>query len=664
MATTAGPSRREPIVDKDDSGSESGSSTDSREEDEEGWDDVEPEDGDEDAREEVISLLDDRVFPDVAAMLAHCRDQHGFDFLAVRQRLQLDFHGSVKLVNFVRQRVHEGLPVTGEDITLADIDHDQYLKPVLDDDAVILGLFDLPEVVPSTTTTTTTATSDAAGSSAGGANGASDNTPLVNDLLARNAELREELARAAAQFDSYRAAVQQTLDQRWGDVVDADADAEAVAKAERERKEKERERRQREKKKGGELANPNDESKYYWDSYSQIEIHETMLKDTVRTDAYRDFIYSNKHLFKGKTVLDIGCGTGILSMFCARAGASRVYAVDASAIIGKARANVARNGLSDIITCVHGKIEEVTLPGFPSPTSPSPASEDGPFVDIIVSEWMGYCLLFEAMLPSVLWARDRYLNPRTGLLVPSHTSLRLAPAADPEWAADYGRTFWRDVYGFDMRAVAAGGSLEDEVRVIQWGGEGVASSVPSKSPSTIATTEKQEGGEEEEEEEAFKVLDLYAATTANLSFKAPFRTTLARDIDALDGFVVWFDTFFSPRRAGHETQVAPGDAPGAWVAAGGREEKGGDRIAFTTAPWATPTHWKQGLLICNYEDGDDEEEKEKENGEEKKPVPMKKGDVVQGDVEFGVNEDNPRGLSIRMAWSWNGGSKTQTWDLK
>lgn len=40
------------------------------------------------------------------------------------------------------------------------------------------------------------------------------------------------------------------------------------------------------------------------------EIHETMLKDAVRTDAYRDFIYGNKHIFKDKVVLDIGCGTG------------------------------------------------------------------------------------------------------------------------------------------------------------------------------------------------------------------------------------------------------------------------------------------------------------------------------------------------------------------
>lgn len=41
-----------------------------------------------------------------------------------------------------------------------------------------------------------------------------------------------------------------------------------------------------------------------------LDIHETMLKDAVRTDAYRDFVYGNKDLFSGKVVLDIGCGTG------------------------------------------------------------------------------------------------------------------------------------------------------------------------------------------------------------------------------------------------------------------------------------------------------------------------------------------------------------------
>ena len=80
------------------------------------------------------------------------------------------------------------------------------------------------------------------------------------------------------------------------------------------------------------------------------DIHETMLKDSVRTDAYRHFIYDNKHLFKDKIVLDVGCGTGILSMFCAKAGAKKVLAVDNSDIIDKARANVFENALGEIVT--------------------------------------------------------------------------------------------------------------------------------------------------------------------------------------------------------------------------------------------------------------------------------------------------------------------------
>lgn len=75
-----------------------------------------------------------------------------------------------------------------------------------------------------------------------------------------------------------------------------------------------------------------------------------MLKDAVRTDSYRDFIYDNKYLFKDKVVLDVGCGTGILSMFCAKAGAKMVIAVDNSDIINKARENVYDNGLGDVIT--------------------------------------------------------------------------------------------------------------------------------------------------------------------------------------------------------------------------------------------------------------------------------------------------------------------------
>ena len=48
-----------------------------------------------------------------------------------------------------------------------------------------------------------------------------------------------------------------------------------------------------------------------------MERNEEMLKDTVRTQSYQRAIMGNSHLIRGKVVMDVGCGTGILSMFCA-----------------------------------------------------------------------------------------------------------------------------------------------------------------------------------------------------------------------------------------------------------------------------------------------------------------------------------------------------------
>lgn len=72
-----------------------------------------------------------------------------------------------------------------------------------------------------------------------------------------------------------------------------------------------------------------------------------MLKDSVRTLSYRNAIMQNPHLFKDKVVLDVGCGTGILSMFASKAGAKLVIGIDMSNILDQAEKIVRANGFSE-----------------------------------------------------------------------------------------------------------------------------------------------------------------------------------------------------------------------------------------------------------------------------------------------------------------------------
>jgi protein arginine N-methyltransferase 1 len=95
-------------------------------------------------------------------------------------------------------------------------------------------------------------------------------------------------------------------------------------------------------------------------------------------------------------VLDIGCGTGILSIFAARAGAKHVYGIEFADIADYAREIVKKNKLDNKITIIKSKVEEAVLPVEK--------------VDIIISEWMGYFLIYESMLDTVLYARDKWLN--------------------------------------------------------------------------------------------------------------------------------------------------------------------------------------------------------------------------------------------------------------
>jgi type I protein arginine methyltransferase len=333
----------------------------------------------------------------------------------------------------------------------------------------------------------------------------------------------------------------------------------------------------------------------------RLDIHETMLKDTVRTDAYRDFIYDHKSLFAGKVVLDVGCGTGILSMFCAKAGAAKVIAVDNSAIIDKARENVFNNGFEDKITCLRGKIEDVTLPVNK--------------VDVIVSEWMGYCLLYEAMLDSVIWARDKYLK-EDGLMVPSHMNLWVAPIADPDYITDH-IAFWRDVYGFDMKAMQAG--IHDDAQVLD---------MPA---STLCA-----------EPFPFLQLSLHSTTVKDLAFKRQWHAKLSRDIDALDGFIVWFDSFFMPSR---ELEV-PHDAKAEGSVKGGKAG-----IAFTTGPRAKITHWKQGVLLID--------------NTKEQPSGKKAGETLSGELEYSIPSDNSRALNLSMRWRFSAGESegSQTWKM-
>jgi len=77
-----------------------------------------------------------------------------------------------------------------------------------------------------------------------------------------------------------------------------------------------------------------------------------MLTDKVRTSTYASFILGTPTVFNDAVVLDVGCGTGILSMFAARSGAKRVYAVDASDIVKRTEKIIKDNGHDDVITYV------------------------------------------------------------------------------------------------------------------------------------------------------------------------------------------------------------------------------------------------------------------------------------------------------------------------
>ncbi len=135
--------------------------------------------------------------------------------------------------------------------------------------------------------------------------------------------------------------------------------------------------------------------------YAEFEVHRTMIRDRVRTDAFRQAI--NSVVRPGDVVLDVGAGSGILSVFAAQAGARRVYAVERTSVAVLAQEIAAANGVGQIVEVIHGDVVEIELPER---------------VDVIVSEWLGGFGIDEGMLVPVVVARDRWLKPG-GLMIPA-----------------------------------------------------------------------------------------------------------------------------------------------------------------------------------------------------------------------------------------------------
>ncbi|KAG7174128.1 arginine N-methyltransferase 3-like [Homarus americanus] len=214
----------------------------------------------------------------------------------------------------------------------------------------------------------------------------------------------------------------------------------------------------------GDMRPEDDEG--YFNSYAHFDIHHEMLS----------------------RVLDLGCGTAILSMFSARAGAV-VTGVDMSEVIYQALDIVKENRLDEAITLHKGRLEDLQF--------------DHKF-DFIVSEWMGYFLLFEGMLDSVLYARDKHLV-EGGLLLPNRCTMHLVGMED---MSTYSKlvAFWDDVYGFKMSC------MQKEV-------------IKEATTDIIAD------------------FDLMKITSRDTEFTSRFSLTVERD-GRLTGLVGYFDTYF------------------------------------------------------------------------------------------------------------------------
>ncbi|EDV40036.1 uncharacterized protein Dana_GF10317 [Drosophila ananassae] len=172
------------------------------------------------------------------------------------------------------------------------------------------------------------------------------------------------------------------------------------------------------------------------DYSAHLENMRTRQQNQQHMHFFSSAFQQNRHLFKGRVILVICCGTGTLALMAARAGAKRVYAVDYSKVTCYAELVVKENHCEDVIKVLNGRMADLMLPEK---------------VDGIVCNWMGHCLLYESEVLEVIAARDRWLK-RGGFILPDRGSLFILGSEENLLKNDR-CNWWLSVYGFNMKAM-------------------------------------------------------------------------------------------------------------------------------------------------------------------------------------------------------------------
>jgi type I protein arginine methyltransferase len=275
--------------------------------------------------------------------------------------------------------------------------------------------------------------------------------------------------------------------------------------------------------------------------YAEFEVHRTMICDRVRTEAFRRAIDSVVR--PGDIVLDVGAGSGILSVFAARAGAARVYAVERTSAAVLAQELAAANGVAEIVRVIHGDVMDVELPER---------------VDVIVSEWLGGFGIDEGMLVPVIVARDRWLKAG-GVMIP-----RLVMA----WAALVHDRYLGEMVEF-LRDNPYGLRFDDLVE---------------KTVNEIfysGTFRHLAGRDKRSEASRLWTTDTGLIPVQQAQAPHEAETVLpVRDYGTANALALWFSAQLAP---GISLSVGPGDPPTHW--------------GMTTAPLRSPVELTPGMVV-------------------------------------------------------------------